>query len=112
MKGHTATRAVTWRRSRARVPAQGDLLLIAQADEEDGIEAVGMRWLVNERPDLAPDYAIDEGGGERLALVDGRTSYRRRRREGDLPVWSRRSARPVTRRRRTSRPTRSRGSPR
>ena len=58
----------------------GDLLLISQADEEDGMDEVGMPWLLKERPDLKCDYAIDEGGGMRLELVDGRVVRDERRR--------------------------------
>jgi acetylornithine deacetylase/succinyl-diaminopimelate desuccinylase-like protein len=50
---------------------RGDLVLIAQADEEDGSEGAGMQWLVRTRPDLRVDYAIDEGGGERIPLAGG-----------------------------------------
>jgi acetylornithine deacetylase/succinyl-diaminopimelate desuccinylase-like protein len=73
MKNQTATRAVaiaTLARSGFR--PKGDLVFIAQADEEDGTSEVGMRWLVRARPDLRVDYAIDEGGGDRLVLADGR----------------------------------------
>ena len=28
-----------------------------------------MKWLVRERPDLAPDYVVNEGAGERLELA-------------------------------------------
>jgi acetylornithine deacetylase/succinyl-diaminopimelate desuccinylase-like protein len=74
MKSHTATNAVVMATlAREGFRPTGDLLLIAQADEEDGSEAVGMQWLVEARPDLAPDMAIDEGGGERLPLTDGGT---------------------------------------
>jgi acetylornithine deacetylase/succinyl-diaminopimelate desuccinylase-like protein len=31
-----------------------------------------MVWLVQERPDLATDYALNEGGGDRTVLADGR----------------------------------------
>ena len=31
-----------------------------------------MVWLVEERPDLATDYSINEGGGDREILTDGR----------------------------------------
>ena len=51
---------------------RGDLWFIAVADEEDGIADVGMRWLLEARPDIRPDLAINEGGGERLPLADGR----------------------------------------
>ena len=72
MKSHTATNAVALATlAREGFRPRGDLVLIAQADEEDGSEAVGMQWLVEARPDLRVDYAVDEGGGERIALSDG-----------------------------------------
>jgi acetylornithine deacetylase/succinyl-diaminopimelate desuccinylase-like protein len=75
MKGHTATNAVALATlARDGFRPRGDLVLIAQADEEDGGEAVGMQWLVDARPDLRVDYAIDEGGGERIPLADGRVA--------------------------------------
>ena len=43
-----------------------------------------MAWLVNDRPDIRTDYALNEGGGERLELADGRDRrHRQHRREGD-----------------------------
>src|SRR5919199_626717 len=51
----------------------GDLVLIAEAVEEDGAEEVGLSWLVRERPDIATDYVLNEGASERLRLADGRT---------------------------------------
>ncbi len=73
MKNETATRAVAVAElARGGFRPRGDLLFIAQADEEDGREAVGLAWLVRERPDIRADYAIDEGGGWRLPLSDGR----------------------------------------
>ena len=73
MKNHTATNAVALATlAREGFRPRGDLVLIAQADEEDGSAAVGMQWLVDARPDLRVDYAVDEGGGERIALADGR----------------------------------------
>src|SRR5262249_9218691 len=36
---------------------------------------VGLNWLVDVRPDLRTDYAINEGAGERLLLADGRVVY-------------------------------------
>lgn len=73
MKNETATRAVTMAvLAREGFRPRGDLLFIAEADEEDGTEEVGMIWLVKERPDLRVDYALNEGGGERLELADGR----------------------------------------
>jgi acetylornithine deacetylase/succinyl-diaminopimelate desuccinylase-like protein len=75
MKSHTATNAVALATlAREGFRPRGDLVLIAQADEEDGSEAVGMQWLVEARPDLRVDYAIDEGGGERIPLADGRVA--------------------------------------
>ena len=72
MKNHTATNAVAMAvLARDGFRPRGDLVLIAQADEEDGAEAVGMQWLVGARPDLRVDYAVDEGGGERIPLADG-----------------------------------------
>jgi acetylornithine deacetylase/succinyl-diaminopimelate desuccinylase-like protein len=72
MKSHTATNAVALATLvREGFRPHGDLVLIAQADEEDGAEAVGMQWLVGARPDLRVDYALDEGGGERVPLADG-----------------------------------------
>jgi acetylornithine deacetylase/succinyl-diaminopimelate desuccinylase-like protein len=50
----------------------GDLWFLAVADEEDGFADVGMRWLLQERTDIRPDHSINEGGGERLVLSDGR----------------------------------------
>ena len=33
-----------------------------------------MRWLLEQRPDIRPTMAINEGGGARLALADGRAA--------------------------------------
>ncbi len=74
MKNELATRAVAiaWLARNGFQPA-GDLVLIAEADEEDGEAQVGMPWLVRERPQVRTDYALNEGAAERLELVDGRT---------------------------------------
>jgi acetylornithine deacetylase/succinyl-diaminopimelate desuccinylase-like protein len=73
MKDETAVRAVTMAvLARSGFEPRGDLVFIAQADEEDGTEAVGLSWLASERPDIACDFSIDEGGGDRLELADGR----------------------------------------
>jgi acetylornithine deacetylase/succinyl-diaminopimelate desuccinylase-like protein len=73
MKNELATRAVAMAAlARAGARGNGDLVLIAEADEEDGSAAVGMRWLVRARPDIATDYALNEGSAERLELRDGR----------------------------------------
>jgi acetylornithine deacetylase/succinyl-diaminopimelate desuccinylase-like protein len=46
----------------------GDLVLIAAADEEVG-KAFGLQWLCEEHPDaVRVDYAVNEGGGERVVL--------------------------------------------
>ncbi len=73
MKDELAARVVAfvaYARSGER-PA-GDVLLIAQADEERNTSDVGMSWLVRERPDVAFDFSLDEGGGVLLELADGR----------------------------------------
>ena len=31
-----------------------------------------MRWLLEERTDIRPTHSVNEGGGERLRLSDGR----------------------------------------
>ncbi len=73
MKNETATRAVAMAvLAREGFRPNGDLIYIAEADEEDGTHPVGMVWLVEQRPDLATDFAINEGGGDRRVLVDGR----------------------------------------
>lgn len=46
----------------------GDLLFVSVADEEVG-DGWGLRWLVEAHPDAVRcDYAVNEGGGERLVL--------------------------------------------
>jgi acetylornithine deacetylase/succinyl-diaminopimelate desuccinylase-like protein len=73
MKNETATRAVTMAMlGRSQWRPTGDLVFIAQADEENGEHEVGLKWLRNERPDINTDFAIDEGGGLHLELSDGR----------------------------------------
>src|SRR4051812_35316691 len=49
----------------------GDLMLIVAADEEVGDAAVGTPFLVEQRPDLAPDFVIGEGAGERYETPAG-----------------------------------------
>jgi acetylornithine deacetylase/succinyl-diaminopimelate desuccinylase-like protein len=73
MKNETATRAVAMAAlARSGFRPRGDLVYLAVADEEDGSEEVGLTWLVGERPDIATDYALNEGGSERFELADGR----------------------------------------
>ena len=46
----------------------GDLVFVAAADEEVG-KNFGLQWLCEEHPDaVRVDYAINEGGGERIEL--------------------------------------------
>jgi acetylornithine deacetylase/succinyl-diaminopimelate desuccinylase-like protein len=74
MKNEVAARAVAMAHlAREGFRPAGDLWLLAVADEEDGMADVGMRWLLEERPDIRPAYAVNEGGGERLELANGRT---------------------------------------
>ena len=76
MKSHTAANALALvRLARSGFRPRGDIVMIAEADEEDGADTVGLPWLVEERPDLRTDYALNEGGGERLELSDGRVIY-------------------------------------
>ena len=52
----------------------GDLVFVAAADEEVG-KNFGLQWLCEEHPDaVRVDYAINEGGGERIEL-GGRAFY-------------------------------------
>jgi acetylornithine deacetylase/succinyl-diaminopimelate desuccinylase-like protein len=52
----------------------GDLIFVAAADEEVG-DNYGLQWLCAEHPDaVRVDYAINEGGGERVEL-GGRAFY-------------------------------------
>ncbi len=53
----------------------GDLIFAACADEEVG-DGFGLEWLCEEHPDaVRTDFAVNEGGGERLDLADGRVLY-------------------------------------
>jgi acetylornithine deacetylase/succinyl-diaminopimelate desuccinylase-like protein len=75
MKGQTAANAVALAAlARSGWTPNGDVLLIAEADEEDGADEVGLEWLVRERPDLRCDYAVTEAN-YRHELSDGRTIY-------------------------------------
>jgi acetylornithine deacetylase/succinyl-diaminopimelate desuccinylase-like protein len=69
MKGQVAASTVAFASlARERVPLSGDLLLIVVADEEVGAD-YGLSWLVDAHPDAARcDYAVNEGGGDRLVL--------------------------------------------
>jgi acetylornithine deacetylase/succinyl-diaminopimelate desuccinylase-like protein len=73
MKNEVAARTVAFAElARTGFRPRADLWLVMVADEEDGMADVGMRWLLEERPDLAPTYAVNEGAGQRLELADGR----------------------------------------
>jgi acetylornithine deacetylase/succinyl-diaminopimelate desuccinylase-like protein len=73
MKGEVAARAVAFAElARSGVTPPGDVVFVAEADEEKNTADVGLSWLVRERPDLRCDLAINEGGGELIELVDGR----------------------------------------
>ena len=73
MKGELAARAVAFAElARSGEPPPGDVVLVAESDEERNTADVGMSWLVRERPDLRCDYALNEGGGVLLELADGR----------------------------------------
>ena len=53
----------------------GEVLFVAEADEEDGAIG-GARWLCANRPDLVScDYLLNEGGGEFLTLDGGQRLY-------------------------------------
>ena len=52
----------------------GDLVFVAAADEEVG-DGFGLQWLCENHPDaVRVDYAVNEGGGERVEL-GGRAFY-------------------------------------
>ena len=76
MKGQVAASAVAIASlAREGFRPSGDLIFAAVADEEVGVD-VGLAWLCREHPDAVRcDYAINEGGGERLELDDGRVIY-------------------------------------
>ena len=71
MKGQVAASAVAFASlKREGFTPAGDLIFLTVADEEVG-QGVGwgLRWLVEAHPDAARcDYAVNEGGGERLIL--------------------------------------------
>jgi acetylornithine deacetylase/succinyl-diaminopimelate desuccinylase-like protein len=72
MKNELAARAAAFAAlaSEGARPA-GDVVLVAESDEERNVSDVGMSWLVRERPDVRCDFAINEGGGHLLTLDDG-----------------------------------------
>ena len=80
MKGQVAAAAVAFaslHREGRRPP--GDLLFVSTADEEVGVPAgqvgPGLQWLAGAHPDdVRTDFALNEGGGERVVL-GGRVFY-------------------------------------
>jgi acetylornithine deacetylase/succinyl-diaminopimelate desuccinylase-like protein len=73
MKGELAARAVAMKElARSGFRPRGDLWLLAVPDEEDGMADVGMRWLLEARPDIRPTTSVNEGGGDLFDLTDGR----------------------------------------
>lgn len=72
MKSQVAATAVALATlAREGSPPNGDLMLILTADEEVGDAGVGAPFLVEERPELAPDYVVGEGAGERIPTPAG-----------------------------------------
>lgn len=69
MKNQVAASAVAFASlAREGFRPAGDLVFIAAADEEVG-KSFGLEWLCQEHPEaVRVDYAINEGGGERVEL--------------------------------------------
>jgi acetylornithine deacetylase/succinyl-diaminopimelate desuccinylase-like protein len=67
MKGQVAAGAVAIASlAREGFRPNGDLIFVAAADEEVGVD-VGLQWLVRAHPDaVRADYALNEGGGDRV----------------------------------------------
>lgn len=60
---------------RAGVSLNGELRLLAAADEESG-GSYGIQWLAENHPDkIRADWAVNEGGGMPLKTVNGRQVY-------------------------------------
>jgi len=76
MKGQVAASAVAIASlARDGFRPSGDLIFAATADEEVG-DDFGLSWLCREHADaLRCDFAINEGGGDRLVLADGTAIY-------------------------------------
>ena len=77
MKDHVAASAVAFASlAREGFTPSGDLVLLVVADEEvGGDDGYGLVWLCRDHPEAARcDYAINEGGGERL-LLGGKPTY-------------------------------------
>lgn len=76
MKGQVAANAVAIASlAREGFRPSGDLVFAATADEEVG-DGFGLEWLCAAHPDAVRcEFAINEGGGDRLELADGRAIY-------------------------------------
>jgi acetylornithine deacetylase/succinyl-diaminopimelate desuccinylase-like protein len=72
MKSQVAAEAVALASlAREGFKPKGDLILVSTADEEVG-DAFGLEWLCAAHPDAVRcDYAINEGGGDRVLLGSG-----------------------------------------
>jgi len=69
MKGQVAASAVAFASlARGGFSPTGDLIFLSVADEEVG-DGYGLSWLVEAQPNAVRcDYAVNEGGGERLVV--------------------------------------------
>src|SRR5205814_6692973 len=76
MKGEVAASAVTLASlKREGFEPAGDLIFVAAADEEVGEGPFGLPWLCENHPDaVRSDYALNEGGGERIE-IGGKVFY-------------------------------------
>ena len=76
MKSEVAANAVAMASlAREGFRPSGDLIFAATADEEAGY-GFGLEWLCEAHPDAVRcDFAINEGGGDRVELEDGRPVY-------------------------------------
>jgi acetylornithine deacetylase/succinyl-diaminopimelate desuccinylase-like protein len=76
MKGQVAANAVAIASlAREGFAPGGDLIFAATADEEVG-DGFGLQWLCEAHPDAVRcDFAINEGGGDRVELDDRRPIY-------------------------------------
>ena len=76
MKSQVAANAVAIASlAREGLRPSGDLIFAATADVEVG-DGFGLEWLCEAHPDAVRcDFAINEGGGDRIELADGRPVY-------------------------------------
>ena len=76
MKSQVAANAIAFASlAREGFRPSGDLIFAATADEEHGT-GFGLEWLCEAHPDAVRcDFSINEGGGERVELEDGRAIY-------------------------------------